>query len=137
MTVSFSAPVTSSYTQAPISLQVADYRAALAGGAVAVDLRATDVRAAEGALMGALAVGVDDALELLSPGSSERLRAATADANWVLVSDDGHDAEMVAWHLQARGVRGARFVVGGHGALRSAGVNGSVGSDALGLFDAH
>ena len=47
------------------------------------------------------------------------------------------DAEMLAWHLQARGVRGARFVVGGLGALRYAGVNGSVGDDALGLFDAH
>lgn len=137
MTLAFSAPVTSSYTQAPLSLQVNDYRSAIASGGIAVDLRRADVRATEGALIGAMAVDVDDALELLAPDSESRLRGATLDARWVLVSDDGYDAEMLAWHLQARGVSGARFVLGGHTALRSAHINGSVGSDSLGLFDAH
>ncbi|WP_375003577.1 rhodanese-like domain-containing protein [Gordonia sp. PS3] len=135
MTLAFSAPVTTSYTDAPLSLQAEEYLATLADGAVAVDLRSAVARSAAGALVGAMALDVDDALDLLSPDSPDRLRTATVDARWVLVSDDGYDAEMLAWHLQARGVLGARFVVGGHAALRERGINGSVGADVLGLFD--
>ncbi|EGD54420.1 hypothetical protein [Gordonia neofelifaecis] len=135
MTLAFSAPVTTSYTATPLSLQADQYRSTIADGAVAVDLRDALARSADGALMGAMALDVDDALELLAPDSPNRLRTATADARWVLVSDDGYDAEMLAWHLQARGVRGARFVVGGHTALRASRINGAVGDDVLGLFD--
>ncbi|MGB6244818.1 MULTISPECIES: rhodanese-like domain-containing protein [Gordonia] len=137
MTLAFSAPVTTSYRPVPLSLQAHQYRSAVAAGATAVDLRSTADRSAGGALIGALAVDVDEALDLLAPDSDRRLRAATADARWLLISDDGYDAEMLAWHLQARGVRGAQFVVGGHAALRSARVGGSIGDDALGLFDTH
>ncbi|NLG47591.1 rhodanese-like domain-containing protein [Gordonia sp. (in: high G+C Gram-positive bacteria)] len=137
MTLAFSAPVTTSYSDTPLSLQADQYRAATAAGAVAVDLRDAHSRAAGGALIGAVALDIQTALELLDPDSHARLRGATSDARWVLISDDGYDAEMLAWHLQARGVRGARFVVGGHAALRAARVNGSVGDDALGLFDTH
>ena len=38
----------------------------------------------------------------------------------VLISDDGHDAEWLAWHLQARGIAGATFLVGGFAALHCA-----------------
>lgn len=137
MTLAFSAPVTTSYPAVPLSLQVGQYRSTLADGAVAVDLRDADTRIADGPLMGAIALDVTEALDLLAPDSPSRLRGATVDARWVLISDDGYDAEMLAWHLQARGVHGARFVVGGHAALRSAHINGPVGDDLLDMFDAH
>lgn len=137
MTLAFSAPVTTSFVDVPLSIQADQYRSALASGAVAVDLRDAQTRSSDGALVGAIALDAADALDLLAPDSANRLRAATADAAWVLVSDDGHDAEMLAWHLQARGVRDARFVVGGHAALRAAHINGVVGDQLLEMFEAH
>ena len=137
MTLAFTAPVSAPFVSVPLSVQPRDYRSVIADGAVAVDLRDAKTRSATGALLGAVAVDSPHALDLLSPDSPTALRRATADARWVLVSDDGYDAEWLAWHLQARGVRGTRFVVGGHRALRAAGVNGSVGADDLGLYDVH
>ncbi|GED99989.1 hypothetical protein nbrc107696_04360 [Gordonia spumicola] len=135
MTVAFSAPVSAPFVSVPLSVQADAYRAELAAGAVAVDLRGADLHRVHGALLGAIAVDSDQALDLLRPDSATALRAATVDAQWILVSEDGYDAEWLAWHLQARGVRGARFVVGGHRALRRRGVTGSIGADALGLYD--
>ncbi len=135
MTTALTAPVSAPFVSVPLSVQANDFRAALAAGAVAVDLRDAAQHRAHGALLGAVAVASDQALDLLGPDSPVALRAATVDAEWILVSEDGYDAEWLAWHLQARGVRGARFVVGGHRALRSRGVSGSIGSDALGLYD--
>ena len=135
MTLALSAPVSAPFVAVPLSVQPADYRSVVADGSVAVDLRDAASHRRFGALLGALAVDSDDALDLLDPDSSAALRSATVDAQWVLVSEDGYDAEMLAWHLQARGVVGTRFVVGGHRALRALGVTGSIGDDALGLYD--
>lgn len=115
---------------APLSVPTAHYRTALADGAVVVDLRDDTDRAAHGALIGALALPLDDALDALTPGTPEALRAASTQAQWLLVTDDGYDAEWLAWHLQARGVRRARFLLGGHRALRAAGVGLADTSDA-------
>lgn len=134
MTIAFDTPVTASYTAAPLSLQAADFASTVTDGAVAVDLRSARTRQRDGILVGAVALDVVDALDLLSPDSAYRLRTATADTRWVIVSDDGYDAEMLAWHLQARGVRGARFVVGGYAALRSERIGASVDVDAVGLY---
>ncbi len=135
MTIALTAPVSAPFVSVPLSVQAAGYRESLADGAIAVDLRDVDSRRVHGALLGAIAVDSDQALALLSPDSALALRSASVDAQWILVSDDGYDAEWLAWHLQARGVHGARFVVGGHRALREQGVTGSVGADALGLYD--
>ncbi|WOC11826.1 rhodanese-like domain-containing protein [Gordonia sp. MP11Mi] len=135
MTVVVSAPVTSPFVAIPLSVQARDFHSALRDGAIAVDLRDAASHRRFGALLGAVAIDSDEALDLLSPASPAALRGATTDAQWVLVSEDGYDAEWLAWHLQARGVTGARFVVGGHRALREHGVTGSVGADALGLYD--
>ncbi|MCF8571132.1 rhodanese-like domain-containing protein [Gordonia sp. HY002] len=135
MTVAISAPVSAPFIAVPLSVQANRFREELADGAVAVDLRDAASHRRFGALLGAVAVNSDEALDLLSPESPSALRAATLDARWVLVSEDGYDAEWLAWHLQARGVTGTRFVVGGHRALREHGVTGSVGADALGLYD--
>lgn len=123
MTLVLDAPVTIRPTATvPLSLPTARYRAALDDGAVVVDLRDETTRRTDGALLGALAVSADDALDLLTPGAAGALRGASLHARWVLVTDDGYDAEQLAWHLQARGVSGARFVLGGHRALRAAGL---------------
>lgn len=135
MTVAISAPVSAPFVPVPLSVQADRFREALADGAIAVDLRDAASHRRFGALLGAVAVDSAEALDLLSPDSPSALRTATADALWVLVSEDGHDAELLAWHLQARGVIGTRFVVGGHRALRERGVSGSVGADTLGLYD--
>ncbi len=121
----------------PLSLQVSDYAAAVAGGATPVDVRGHRRRQADGALFGALAIEAVEVLERLTPGASGALRSATADARWILVSEDGHEAEWLAWHLQARGVHGAVFVVGGHRRLRRAGVNGRIRADELAVISSH
>lgn len=121
----------------PLSVQAGDYLDALAAGAVAVDIRPHSLRQAHGALFGAVAIDADDVLARLTPGSDDALRTATADARWILVGDDGNDAEWLAWHLQARGVLGAVFVVGGHRRLRALGVSGRISSGDLAMLAAH
>lgn len=118
----------------PLSVRPADFAATLGDGTVVVDLRDAPSRQASGALLGALALDLDDALAALDPGASTALRSATIDARWLLVTDDGHDAEWVAWHLQARGVVGARFLLGGHRALRAARIVPADASDAHEFF---
>lgn len=121
----------------PLSVQARDYAALLADGAVAVDIRSERFRRANGALLGAMALDATEVLDLLSPGSARALRSASADARWVLISEDGHEAEWLAWHLQAAGVTGARFVVGGHRAMRRDRVTGTVRADELEMFAVH
>ncbi len=100
-----------------VSLPVADYLAAVAAGHRVVDIRSQEQRDTAGILSGALAVDASLVLDRLVPGSVHALRAAATDARWILVSADGHEAEWMAWHLQARGVTGALFLVGGCSAL--------------------
>lgn len=123
--------------RAPLSLQAADYRRAVAAGAVPVDVRGQRKRQTDGALLGAIAADAAEAIELLTPGSPSALRTATRDARWILVSDDGHEAEWLAWHLQARGVSGAVFVVGGHRRLSRLGINGPINQAELDVYAAH
>ncbi|MFZ2509994.1 MAG: rhodanese-like domain-containing protein [Gordonia sp. (in: high G+C Gram-positive bacteria)] len=118
----------------PLSVRPNEFAAAIGDGAVVVDLRGAPERRTAGALLGALALDLDEALAALSPGGSAALRSATAEARWLLVTDDGHDAEWVAWHLQARGVAGARFLLGGHRALRAARIAPADASDAHEFF---
>lgn len=121
----------------PLSVQPSAYRAAVAAGAVPVDIRSHRKRTLDGALIGALAVEATEVLDLLTPGSPKALRTATHDRRWILVSDDGHEAEWLAWHLQARGVTGAVFVVGGFTRLRRDRINGSISDAELAMFSAH
>ncbi|QKT08537.1 rhodanese-like domain-containing protein [Gordonia sp. X0973] len=149
MTTATLAPVSSSATtlpaapiQAPaldtaLSVPARDFRAALDAGLRAVDIRTQAQRSADGAVHGALALDPLDALERLTPGTASALRAASADARWLLISDDGDDAEWLAWHLRARGVAGAVFLAGGHDALRRRGLNGPLSVGELAMVADH
>jgi len=136
--VPVTAPVVTSVPAAgaavPLSVQPEDYRTVVDAGATVVDLRSTTARQYAGALLGALALDLDEALTLLTPGAPGALRRATVDASWLLVTEDGYDAEWLAWHLQARGVLGARFLVGGHRALRARGGSGAHVADGHEYF---
>ncbi|MBD0863389.1 rhodanese-like domain-containing protein [Gordonia sp. zg691] len=131
------APTVAQAPAAPLSLQVDDYASAVAEGAIPVDVRSHRRRSLDGALFGALAIDAVEVLDRLTPGTSEALRTASTDARWILVSEDGHEAEWLAWHLQARGVHGAVFVVGGHRRMRQARVNGRISPDELAIISAH
>ncbi|WP_238418629.1 rhodanese-like domain-containing protein [Gordonia sp. 'Campus'] len=130
-------PIVAPAPSSPLSLQVTDYSAAVAAGAVPVDVRSHRRRQIDGALFGALAIDAVEVLDRLTPDTPESLRSARPDSRWILVSEDGHEAEWLAWHLQARGVHGAVFVVGGHRRMRSARVNGRISPDDLAVIAAH
>ncbi len=130
--------VTSTSTiDAPLSVQAVEYTALVTAGITAVDVRSQRKRDSDGVLSGALAIDAAEALTRLTPGSAESLSSASTDSHWVLISDDGHEAEWLAWHLQARGITGARFVVGGYRALRRARISGRVSDQELAAISAH
>lgn len=104
---------------ADLTLDVADYPAAIRAGALVVDIRSRAQRERQGVLAGAVAVEARPVVDLLDPGSAAPLAAVTAGRAVVLVSDDGLDAELFALELHTRGVRGVRAVDGGHDALRA------------------
>ncbi|GAC68118.1 rhodanese-like domain-containing protein [Gordonia soli] len=130
-------PVVAVASDAPLSVSVAQFLDEIDSGVVAVDVRSQHRRAADGVLSGALAIDAADLLNRLTPGLPGALRTADTGARWLLVSDDGHEAEWLTWHLQARGVHGARFVRGGFRALHRAGIRGRVAPGELAMISAH
>ncbi|GED99117.1 rhodanese-like domain-containing protein [Gordonia crocea] len=120
-----------------LSVPARQFHAAVQAGLRPVDIRTQESRSASGALHGALALDPLDALERLTPGTAESLRAAGADTRWLLISDDGDDAEWLAWHLRARGVTGAVFLAGGHEALRRNQLNGRLSGDDFAMLSDH
>ncbi|MAU80597.1 rhodanese-like domain-containing protein [Gordonia sp. Z-3] len=140
MTAVLGTPITTVTTSAdatPLSAQAADYEKLVRSGHTPVDVRSQRKRQADGVLSGALAVDAAELLTRLTPGTPESLRSAHTDARWLLISDDGHEAEWLAWHLQARGIAGAVFVVGGFRALRRAHVAGTISEQELAAISAH
>ncbi|MCX6469785.1 MAG: rhodanese-like domain-containing protein [Corynebacteriales bacterium] len=103
-----------------LSLRVDEFSPAVAAGHRVVDIRDQRERDTHGVIAGALAIDAAIVVDRLVPDTAESLRGVTADTRWLLVGADGHDAEWLTWHLHARGVPGARFLLGGHRALRSA-----------------
>lgn len=126
-TVQYDLPVTAR-PSGPLSISVDQFGPALHSGAIAVDIRSQSERDRNGIILGALAIDADDVLDRLVPGTRQSLAAAAADRRWILVGADGHDAEMLTWHLQALGVTGARFVAGGQAHLSRAGGRGPIGA---------
>ncbi|WP_207837518.1 rhodanese-like domain-containing protein [Williamsia soli] len=114
--------------RAPWSISADQFGPALHSGATAVDIRSQSDRDRDGILLGALAIPADDVLARLVPGTAVSLVGAEFDRRWVLVGRDGHDAEMLTWRLQALGVTGARFVVGGQQLLSRSAARGPLGA---------
>ncbi|SIR66288.1 rhodanese-like domain-containing protein [Williamsia sterculiae] len=112
------APVVATGLPSRISVSAEQLVAVAASGTIVVDIRDQRQRDTGGVLPGALALDESTLLSRLTPGGDASLRIATSAARWVLVSEDGHTAEWLAWQLQARGVHGAIFVAGGHRAIR-------------------
>lgn len=120
-----------------LSAQPVDYRALVDSGVIPVDVRGQSSRDRDGVLSGAIAIDATEILRRLLPGTAESLASAGTGARWLLVSDDGYEAEWLAWHLQARGIDGAVFVVGGFRALRRHQVTGRIRDDELAAISAH
>jgi hypothetical protein len=130
----------SAFPVAPLSVAAGDYETLLRAGAVAVDVRSQEQRDRDGIVLGALAIPAHHILDRLIPGSPQALRTAGPARRWILIGVDGHDAEMLTWHLQAAGVAGARFVAGGQAALARSGERAPVADHTereWGMFSAH
>lgn len=130
-------PVVAPSTTARLSAQTSEYHDLIGVGFVVVDVRSQRKRQLDGVLSGAIAIDAAEVLTRLTPGGTDSLTRATFGTRWLLVSDDGHEAEWLAWHLQARGITGAVFLVGGFRALRRDRVAGRLDSQELAAYSAH
>lgn len=97
--------------------------AAVARGAVVVDIRTNAERAEQGTLPGALAIAGDLVAERLDPATPGRLALAVdRDVEWILVSASGSGSHRAVVELHEQGLRGATHLVGGYRAIRAAGL---------------
>jgi rhodanese-related sulfurtransferase len=104
-------------------IEATDVPAALARGAVLVDIRPAAQRAAEGEVDGALVIERNVLEWRLDPTSDARLpQAADDDVEWVILCSEGYTSSLAAAALLDLGLHHATDVVGGYQALRSTGV---------------
>ncbi|WP_138999164.1 rhodanese-like domain-containing protein [Rhodococcus zopfii] len=97
--------------------------AAVARGAVVVDIRTSAERTVQGTLPGALAIDSSLLMRRLDPAGAERLALAVdRDVEWVVVSADGPLAHRAVAALQELGLRRATGLVGGYAAIKTAGL---------------
>jgi len=97
--------------------------AAIARGAILVDIRPQAQRAREGVLPGALAIERNVLEWRLDPSSSARISSAVDhDVEWVVVCSEGYTSSLAAYALQQLGLHRATDLVGGYQALRAAGL---------------
>lgn len=97
--------------------------AAVAAGAIVVDIRPQDQRIREGVLPGALAIERNVLEWRVDPTGPDRLATATDhDVVWIVVCSEGHSSSLAAAALHELGLWRATDVVGGYRAMVSAGV---------------
>ena len=96
-------------------------RAARAG-AVLVDIRPADQRAAEGAIPGALTVERNVLEWRFDPACAARLPQASYDLRVIIVCSEGYTFSLAAAALQDLGVRNATDLDGGFAAWQAAGL---------------
>lgn len=95
--------------------------AAVARGAVVVDIRTNAERDGQGTLPGALAIAADLVSERLDPTHSGRLALAVdRDVEWILVSAHGAESHGAVVELHRSGLHGVTHLVGGYAAIKSA-----------------
>ena len=99
--------------------------AALARGAVIVDIRPQAQRAIEGTLPGAIAIERNVLEWRCDPQSSARISLAVDhDVEWVIMCSEGYTSSLAAAALQQLGIHRATDLVGGYKAIRAAGLLG-------------
>lgn len=104
-------------------LEPVEVPAALARGAVLVDIRPAAQRAFEGPLPAALVIERNVLEWRCDPTSDARLPQAVGDdVEWVVVCSQGYTSSLAAAALQNLGLHRATDVVGGHQALAVAGL---------------
>lgn len=102
-------------------LEPAAAEAAVADGALLVDIRPQWQRASEGEVPGALIVERNHLEWRLHPQSSARVPAAVAGQRWVVICAEGYTSSLAADALNSIGVP-ATDVIGGFHAWRLAGL---------------
>lgn len=104
--------------------------AAIARGAILVDIRPQAQRVREGALPGALAIERNVLEWRLDPTSSARIGyAVDHDVEWIVVCSEGYTSSLAAAALQQLGLHQATDLIGGYRGLCAAGlVDVAIGS---------
>lgn len=104
-------------------LQPVDLAAALADGALVVDIRPAAQRACEGEVPGALVVERNVLEWRCDPTSDARLpEAIDHDVSWVVVCQEGYTSSLAAAALQQLGLHRSTDLEGGQSALRALGL---------------
>ncbi len=106
-----------------VRLEPANAYAATQRGALLVDIRPEFQRRRDGEARGAIVVERNHLEWRLHPESAARIPEATnADAEWILLCDEGYASSLAAAVLQTLGLRRATDVVGGFKAWQAAGI---------------
>jgi rhodanese-related sulfurtransferase len=115
-----------------VRLSAAEIPAALARGAVLVDIRPAAQRAIEGEFPGALVVERNVLEWRCDPTSDARLPQATGvDVEWVVLCSQGYTSSLAAAALQDLGLYRATDVIGGYRALVDQGLLGGTAASVL------
>lgn len=115
-----------------VRLSAAEIPAALARGAVLVDIRPAAQRAIEGEFPGALVVERNVLEWRCDPTSEARLPQATSvDVEWVVLCSQGYTSSLAAAALQDLGLYRATDVIGGYRALVDEGLLGGTAASVL------
>ena len=115
-----------------VRLSAAEIPAALARGAVLVDIRPAEQRAIEGEFPGALVVERNVLEWRCDPTSDARLPQATGvDVEWVVLCSQGYTSSLAAAALQDLGLYRATDVIGGYHALVDEGLLGGTAASVL------
>ncbi len=94
-------------------------------GAVVVDIRPAEQRAADGELPGALVIDRNVLEWRLDPASDARLEIAAYDLHVIVLCQEGYSSSLAAASLQDLGIHRATDVIGGYAAWRESGLDGS------------
>jgi rhodanese-related sulfurtransferase len=104
-------------------LRADELPAALARGAILVDIRPQAQRDREGGVPAALTIGRNVLEWRCDPTSDARLpQAVDDDVEWVVLCSQGYTSSLAAASLLDLGLRRATDVVGGYHALKAEGV---------------
>ncbi|SEA92978.1 MULTISPECIES: rhodanese-like domain-containing protein [unclassified Mycobacterium] len=115
-----------------VRLSAAEIPAALARGAILVDIRPAAQRAIEGEFPGALVVERNVLEWRCDPTSDARLPQATGvDVEWVVLCSQGYTSSLAAAALQDLGLYRATDVIGGYRALVDEGLLGGTAASVL------